>query len=1094
MSDQQYFISPGGHLRSSQNDLELPSDPIDSGSSNPDVERSSTTMTHRGLRRRPGSVVDSPALGDDLPSEEHSAEEVMAAPNPVKKTEHPPTPPPPSPPLRHSRTRPKPRTTSVYVDGPNSEPSAEDNKDGQAVLDGNDMDDATSTFQEEEEDDDEYELPESNSDSDNSIVTEMKRSTGRSKASLAGPRTLQRKPGVPAKLAVGKTTRRKPQPKKKPISCKPSDNPSRTNKPKGGAEPKKGAKSQSISGSTLPPPQRTIFPSSATIPNPQPTEIDTQPKYSGRMNRVAKKPFYDESTGSQRKLDPSTQATSIADSELQTEKPKPEILPLETPANLLTQENKLATRKKRGPPIRKQSEPKRPKIGDYTKTRAGVVVPTLRNTTKSEQSSDSDSKGAIHVEKVMLGVTVDSTSRPSEKEDPWEIYTTPMSTKPQNSIDQADEGGNKIQRQSQTNTSSLQVAVPKKRSPVQYGLRGKSSKRIAQLAPTTLGNESDDQGFKPKVSSKPPPTNPSDDPTAQVSEPFHRNVLVQPETLVENSIGTPVACESGLPTSTKNKLKSPIVVSTDPGSGSSGLEDKEHELSDAAPVTHVSPFRPISRKPGTVEEQVSHFTTNYQRGTTMQSTHSHDGPYSQALTIQGYSPVTSPRDHDNQETEMKKAQFCGSVNVSTKQPNEIIEQKKFGTKEEPLTSLSQVPKIPVVKPLCLLNQLAQPKEVTSENQTSRVYPYMENGDTGNNLLFGDHKAIFPETKAGTLRSHRTIQHLPGHPMVGPSGSPLATRKRIDFPRNIEEVPNPSRLSERMRYRQYDDPFIPSPPGGEEIGTRTLNPQLDMFSGLDPLATEQKVHHHHHNHEVVERGPLQWPNISSSSSLPGIRNGQEPTMKIEHRKQVSKHPISRTVQFHPKSMAFASKASQAFHDVDGKSSLQQDASFDNMNESTMNERVSFPTRGLGKPGGVSIPIDPGKQNNMIKQPSKWERAVDAACTGVADTMHQTSLKILGHLRTREENLENVLDEYNRNASKIISRLAARQDIEHISTTKAFCQVCSNTATIYTEASRNALIIQNDARVHSQGSSIALWKKKSRHIEQAIKMAQRDELNI
>ncbi|KAI1637959.1 hypothetical protein F4809DRAFT_640068 [Biscogniauxia mediterranea] len=1087
MSDQQYFISPGGHLRSSQNDLELPSDPIDSGSSNPDVERSSTTMTHRGLRRRRESDVDSRALGDELPSEGCSVEEPMAAPSPVNKTEHPPT--PPSPPLRHARTRPKRGTASTYVNGSNSTPP----------LDDDEMDDATSTFQE-AGDDGEYELSESNSDSDD-FVTETKRPAGRNKTPPTGLQTLQRKSGLPEKQAVGETSRRKPQPKKKPIVAgKASANSPRTKKSKGGAEPKKGGKSQSVSGSTLPPPQRTIFPLSTTIPNSQPTEIDTQPKSSGRVSRVAKKPFYDESTGSQRKQDPPTQATPIVDSELQTEKPKLRTSPLETPANLPNRENKLTTRKKRGPPNRKQPEPKRPKMDDDTKARTGVV-PTLRDTTKLEQKSDSNSKEAIQDEKAELDAMTDSSSRPSEKEDPWEIYTTPMDTKPRTNIDQANEGGNKAQGQGQTNNNSLQVAGPKKRGPIQYGSRGKSSKRIAQPASkldktiiaeiSTLGKESDNRNPKPKLSSMPPPANSSDTPTPKGSEPLHRNAPIQSEILSKNSIRTPDEYEPGLLTSTNKKLKNPIVVSTDHNSGSSEPEDKEHELSDAAPVTHVSPSRPISPKPDTFEEQNSGFTTNSQRGTAIQSTHSHNGPYSQALIIQGYSPITSPRDHDNQETEMRKAQFCDSVNDSTKQPVESIKENKYGTEEEPLINLPQVPKMAAVKPFCPLKPLAQPKEVTSENQTSRVYPYIENVETGNNFLLGDQKTLFPETKASILGSNRITQHLPGHPMVGPSGSPHTTRKRVDFPRNIEEVPKLNRLSKRMRYKHYDDPFRPSPSGGEETGTRTLNPRLNMFSGLNPLTTEKNDDNYH---ELVERGPLQWPNISSSSSLSGLRNGQEPAMKMEYREQVSKHPINRAVEFHPKSMAFASKASQSFHNVDGKSNLQQNASFDKVDESTMDELASFQSRRLGKPGGVSMPIDPGKQNNTIRQPSKWEQAVDAACTGVADTMHQISLKILGHLRTREENLENVLDEYNRNATKITAQLIARQDVEHISVTEAFCQLSSKTASIYTEASRNALIIQNDARVHDQGNSIAQWKKKTRQIEQAIKMAQRDDLNL
>ncbi|KAI5927834.1 hypothetical protein F4810DRAFT_285901 [Camillea tinctor] len=960
MSNQQYFISPGGHLRSSQNDLELPSDPIASGSSNPDVERSSTaTMTRRGLRRTDDSDADSP--------------------------------------LRHASTRPKRRETEEYDKYSQTAQPPQILFDNDNPSDNDYPDDVTSVFPEAEDDDD-YELPGSESDDDDDdedLVIEMKRPAGRNKVS-------QRKPRISAKGVAEKPNRKKPQPKKKPGARKSSANPSRPRKSKQDAEQRKGGQSQSIPVSTLAPPERHDPSLSMTIPDSQPTEMNTQLKLSNRGVRVAKKPFYDESTGSQRKQDSPAQATSTIDSALQREKPNSDTHPSAISPNIPAQENKSTARKKRTLPNRKQPESKRLKLDDDKKTNTDDIVPSFKDLTRLEQRSDSNSDKANKDDGVEIDIIIDSTSEPLE-EAPWETYATPVSTIPGNGLDQENDSDREARKKTENNANSLhatkeslQVVGPKKRSHVQYGLRENGSKRIAEQVSkigkttATKGSSLENTSSDPSIGSRQHNieflADPLADPRAKQSEPSHGNISTYLDKLSKNGAGLSEGRELDHSTATHKKLQCSGIEPTDPNFDYLELKDEEHELSDTVTMARMVPSRPISRKPNTPEKPVSRVTSNLPKGANIRSTYSRNDAHGQSFAIQVYSPVTSPREYDNPETRTHEAQHGGFVDYHENQPARSMAHDEFRTRQaKSLTGPPQSPKIVVVEPLRPHRPLHQFREVISQTQTVGVNPYNEQSDTGNNLLSIDHNARVSETEASILHSNMTNQHLPGHTMVGPSGSPHTTRRKVDFPQHTpQEAPKFTQLNERPRYKNYDDPFRPILQGDLETNTQSLKPRPGMSSELNYADGEHSLH----RNRPVECGPLQWPQISSASLLPRLHNSQGSAMNMEYRAQTSKHPIDREVQFHPKSVDFASKASQSFQNAEERPALQQDAS-ENM-ESTMDKFVLDPPRRPVKPSDVSMPVDINQQNSRIRQKSKWEQAVDAACNGIADSMHQISL--------------------------------------------------------------------------------------------------------
>ncbi|OTA92099.1 hypothetical protein M434DRAFT_396649 [Hypoxylon sp. CO27-5] len=136
---------------------------------------------------------------------------------------------------------------------------------------------------------------------------------------------------------------------------------------------------------------------------------------------------------------------------------------------------------------------------------------------------------------------------------------------------------------------------------------------------------------------------------------------------------------------------------------------------------------------------------------------------------------------------------------------------------------------------------------------------------------------------------------------------------------------------------------------------------------------------------------------------------------------------------------------------------------------------------------------GRQNNPAPKPvyeTKWQDAVDAASGGVVDTLHFISMNLLEHLRTREQSVFAVVNEYKRNGTKVSEKLSKRQTGEWLSASTAVEQKCSELATLYEGLSKKTQDFRGKCLSKHRNQAYIEWQRQTARIKGAIRTAREE----
>ncbi|KAI1415891.1 hypothetical protein F5Y13DRAFT_206831 [Hypoxylon sp. FL1857] len=125
-------------------------------------------------------------------------------------------------------------------------------------------------------------------------------------------------------------------------------------------------------------------------------------------------------------------------------------------------------------------------------------------------------------------------------------------------------------------------------------------------------------------------------------------------------------------------------------------------------------------------------------------------------------------------------------------------------------------------------------------------------------------------------------------------------------------------------------------------------------------------------------------------------------------------------------------------------------------------------------------------------TKWQEAVDAASGGVIDTLHFISTNLLEHLRTREQSISAVVNEYERNGTKVSEKLAKRQTGEWLSASTTVEHKCLELATLYGGLSKKTQEFRAKCLSKHHNQAYAEWQRQTARIKAAIRTAREEAL--
>ncbi|KAI2468798.1 hypothetical protein F4781DRAFT_251142 [Annulohypoxylon bovei var. microspora] len=149
--------------------------------------------------------------------------------------------------------------------------------------------------------------------------------------------------------------------------------------------------------------------------------------------------------------------------------------------------------------------------------------------------------------------------------------------------------------------------------------------------------------------------------------------------------------------------------------------------------------------------------------------------------------------------------------------------------------------------------------------------------------------------------------------------------------------------------------------------------------------------------------------------------------------------------------------------------------------------------LGDFFGQSVRGHGRKSREQTSKPdyeTKWREAVDEASEGVVDTLHFISTNLLEHLRTRDESIIAVVEEYKRNGAKVSERLSKRQIGEWLQASTTAKQKCLELATVYGELSGKAQDLRSKCLSKHRSQAYAEWQRQITRIRGAVRAAREE----
>ncbi|KAI1082725.1 hypothetical protein F5B20DRAFT_596989 [Whalleya microplaca] len=249
------------------------------------------------------------------------------------------------------------------------------------------------------------------------------------------------------------------------------------------------------------------------------------------------------------------------------------------------------------------------------------------------------------------------------------------------------------------------------------------------------------------------------------------------------------------------------------------------------------------------------------------------------------------------------------------------------------------------------------------------------------------------------------------------------------------------------------------------------------------------------------------------SMPSRASQQvmSPSSGAENYTKDSENPAAQAPQLHPKSVSFAFDVAKGQNEVEKSQGLHQDRLSelqrrqpDKQLLSSQHDKTAWSRNSFGlaepRPSYLGVPNESspkgrndtqaGKVTSQRSREGKWRAAVDSACSGVVDALHHVSNDLLQHLRTREESLACVVDEYKRNATKIGRELARRQQQERRSASKMYEKKCLELANNYKHLSSGSKTLRADASSKDRTQAYSEWQRQTTHVKLAIHTAKKE----
>ncbi|KAI0383975.1 hypothetical protein F5Y04DRAFT_25354 [Hypomontagnella monticulosa] len=350
--------------------------------------------------------------------------------------------------------------------------------------------------------------------------------------------------------------------------------------------------------------------------------------------------------------------------------------------------------------------------------------------------------------------------------------------------------------------------------------------------------------------------------------------------------------------------------------------------------------------------------------------------------------------------------------------------------------------------------------------------------------------------------------------VGESRSPLAplnttTRNMAHFGRNpVKQTQQPSSREERFRVLEE-----PRGSTGHDMEGLPWNPQVASGFGLHsaqqeilpPVDRVQPQTHIMTNPKISENLENRRP-----TSNHVVQSVMSPSTNIGYSPRDRQDFVPPVPKLNPKSVDFARRVAQgqkqiglseeigqeipvseeSYHSIKRLSRPQYQVPVKRRDEYELQrsetDKVAYFNRGRSSKeySQRSIP------SSRPRQDIKWQDAVEAASTGVVDALHLISMNILGHLRTREQSVFAIIQEYKRNGTRISARLAKRQAEEWLNVSAASGQKCSELATMYGELSKEAQQFRAKCLSKHREQAYTEWQRQTARVKAALRTARQD----
>ncbi|KAI1661282.1 hypothetical protein F4813DRAFT_223236 [Daldinia decipiens] len=339
-------------------------------------------------------------------------------------------------------------------------------------------------------------------------------------------------------------------------------------------------------------------------------------------------------------------------------------------------------------------------------------------------------------------------------------------------------------------------------------------------------------------------------------------------------------------------------------------------------------------------------------------------------------------------------------------------------------------------------------------------------------------------------------------------SSIIVGNEVVFGRNPPQEPQqPAKYKEHFRFLDEHQAWFNHKTSWPQQTPLNFESQLHQASGLSsadrlqPLAdssmrltTLKDMENHQHVSNPKSR--IIFP--SSPSERPLAKNTND--------------LMPQAPQLHPKSVDFASRIAQGYEQAD----FHQEANREVVNERTSYEPVKqqlswfqpkvatksrMDSKQLSPESAGFVGVHNGKgprgygkqQRNLTSKPryeAKWQNAVEAASSGVVDTLHFISTSLLEHLRTREESVFAIVHEYKRNGTKISEKLVKRQTEEWRNASTAVEQKCLEVATLYEALSKETQGFRAKCLSKRRDQAYAEWQQQTARVKDAIRAAREE----